>query len=131
MSPLLLTITEQGGYPDLTDRYEAMGLEVMKATHQRKALKLIKSASPDIVLAEFIYTPDFRDRIGNLDTLAGQLRVHHPHARLIVLYEPEDRASLDRFKAIHSVYAELPHPVAAEQLTDTVRAAIDATPPTD
>ncbi|MGB0722463.1 MAG: hypothetical protein ACPGU7_08710 [Gammaproteobacteria bacterium] len=129
MTPVLLTIVEQGGYPDLTDRYRSMGLEVIKATHQRKALKLIKAHPPDIVLAEFIYTPDFRDRIGNLDTLAGQLRAHYPDTRLIVLYEPEDRASLKRFRAIHPVFTELAHPASGEQLIDAVQAAIEARPP--
>jgi DNA-binding NarL/FixJ family response regulator len=112
-----------GGYPNLRPRYEQAGFRVIEATNQRKALKLLAAEKPDVIVAEFIYTPDFRDRVCNLDTLCSQIRMVKPDLRLIVLYEIEDAASLERFRANFEPFAAFPHPFDPEQLLAAVREA--------
>ena len=123
MKPKLLSIVEVGGYPDLTPRYEALGFKVFGAKTQRKALQCFKAERPEVIVAEFIFTPDFRDRISNLDTLATQIQAHRPDAHLILLYEPEDQASLERFRARIEPTACFPHPVEIEALLQAVAQA--------
>lgn len=121
--PTLLSIVEMGGYPNMRPRYEQAGFRVIEATNQRKALKLLASEKPDVIVAEFIYTPDFRDRVSNLDTLCSQIKVVKPDLRLIVLYEHEDAASLERFRANFEPFAVLAHPFDPDQLVATLREA--------
>jgi DNA-binding NarL/FixJ family response regulator len=121
--PRLLSIVEMGGYPDPSPLYREAGFEVLEASNQRKALKLFAAQHPDVIVAEFIYTPDFRDRVCNLDTLCSQIKVAKPETRLIVLYEPEDAASLARFQENFRPFAAIAHPVNRAALLEAVRAA--------
>ncbi len=64
--PVLLSITELGGYPDFTSLYESLGYQVEKTDSVRKAVKLIRSKKPSVMVAEFNFQSDFRDRTSSL-----------------------------------------------------------------
>lgn len=120
----LLLIEALGSFPDLSQEANQLGFVVERVTNQRKALKALKAFTPDVIVAEFVFTPDFRDRISNLDTLAGQIPLAAPMACLIVLYEPEDTASLARFELQHRVCERLAHPVSKDALLAVLRQKI-------
>jgi len=84
----LLSITELGGYPDFSKIYSQHGLEVEQTDSMRKAVKILKKSSPNIIVAEFNYQSDFRDRTSNLETLLAVLQ-KKPEIKLIVFYEKE------------------------------------------
>ena len=73
MTHTLLSIVELGGYPNLSGRYSAAGYQVIAASSMRKALALLKRHRPEVVVAEFNYQSDFRDRTSNLETLMARL----------------------------------------------------------
>jgi len=120
---ILLSVVELGGYPSFVARYEAAGFQVLTATSMRKALSLVKRQAPDVVVAEFNFQSDFRDRTSNLESLLGTLQARLPATRVIVFYEPQYLVHLDRMRARLPVFAALPFPIQETDLTEALRRA--------
>lgn len=72
--PTLLAIVALGGYPDLAEDYRRAGFEALRADSMLKALAILKRRSPDVVVAEFNFQSDFRDRTSGLETLMAALQ---------------------------------------------------------
>ena len=109
----LLAIVELGGYPNLLPLYERLGYAAEVVGSQRKARAALKRQVPDVVVAEYNYQTDFRDRSSNLETLTAILQ-RHPEVRLIVFYLPEHAAALARFRERFPVHAAIAYPVEVE-----------------
>ena len=84
----LLIIVELGGYPDFTPIYQKAGYQVETATSMRKALGLLKKNDYDMVVCEFNFQSDFRDRTSSLESLMSVVQ-RMPECRVIVFYEQE------------------------------------------
>ncbi len=110
----LLIISELGTLTHLQDRFIKPDWEVQAVNSQRKALKLYKYSKADIILAEFIFTPDFRDRISNLDTMCSQIQSLNPQTRLMVVYESEDEHALQRLNTMHPIHTAWKHPIQSD-----------------
>jgi ActR/RegA family two-component response regulator len=111
----LLAIMELGGYPDFRPLYERLGYSPSVVTSVRKALALLKQAMPRVIVAEFNYQSDFRDRTSSLESLLAVV-ARHPDTRVIVFYDREFAHQLDRLKAQFPIHASLAYPVRAEEL---------------
>jgi hypothetical protein len=118
--PVLLSIVELGGYPDFGVLYESMGFQVEKTDSVRKAVKLIRSKKPSIMVAEFNFQSDFRDRTSSLETLLSSTQ-GVTDASMIVFYEKEYEAQYQRFLQTFEVAASLTFPVDEEKLRMTLR----------
>ncbi|MCB1733589.1 MAG: hypothetical protein H6981_01795 [Gammaproteobacteria bacterium] len=119
----LLSIVEIGGYPDMTPIYTSAGFRIISSNNQRKALKLFRDEKPDVIVSEFIFQPDYRDRYCNVGTLTSQFPIINPEVKLILLYEEEDAPALSRFTRDFAPYhAALPHPVDRNQLAEILDA---------
>ena len=113
--PVLLSITELGGYPDFTSLYESLGYQVEKTDSVRKAVKLIRSKKPSVMVAEFNFQSDFRDRTSSLETLLSSTQ-GVTDASMIVFYEKEFEPQYQRFLQTYSVAASLTFPVDEAEL---------------
>lgn len=118
----LLIISELGTLTHLQDPFVKQGWEVQVVNSQRKALKLYKHSKADTILAEFVFTPDFRDRISNLDTLCTQIKSLNPQTRLMVVYEPEDEHALQRLNSIHPIHTAWKHPIQSDEILSQILA---------
>ena len=114
----LLSIVEIGGYPDFATLYKSKGLQVETANSMRKALKILKKSKPDIVVAEFNFQSDFRDRTSSLESLMATIQ--GCHTRVIVFYEKEQRPQLERLLSVFDVYAIISFPVDGAELEKTI-----------
>ncbi len=114
--PVLLSIIEFGGYPDFTPLYEAAGYQVLKTDSVRKAVKLIRKHKPAVMVAEFNFQSDFRDRTSSLETLLSSTQGVVADASMIVFYEEEFRPQYQRFLHSFDVAASLTFPVDEAQL---------------
>jgi hypothetical protein len=123
VAPTLLSVVELGGYPDFTSLYRAAGFEVVASPSVRRALSLIKGRPPQVVVAEFNFQSDFRDRTSNLETLLAALQVRSPGTRTIVFYEPEHLSHLQRLTSRFSLFAALPFPVQESDLVTALHRA--------
>ncbi|EIC20567.1 hypothetical protein [Thiorhodovibrio frisius] len=120
--PRLLAIIELGGYPNLTALYQRLGFDVEILNSQRKAQAALKRQVPDVVVAEYNFQSDFRDRTSNLETLMARLQ-RHPHVKVICFYQPEHQLKLEQLRQRFPVFAALSLPVSEEQVEQSLRAA--------
>ena len=114
-TPILLSIIEIGGYRDFTALYESLGYQVIKTESIRKAVKLIRQYKPVVMVAEFNFQSDFRDRTSSLETLMSSTQ-GVTDASVVVLYEKEFEPQYQRFLQSFDVAASLSFPVDEEQL---------------
>jgi hypothetical protein len=117
--PVLLSIIEIGGYPDFTKLYEAAGYHVLNADSTRKAVKLIRQQKPQVIVAEFNFQSDFRDRTSSLETLLSSTQ-GVADTCMIVFYEKEFEAHYQRFLQSFSVAASLTFPIDEQQLRSSL-----------
>lgn len=115
MSKELLAIVELGGYPNLIPLYQQLGYQVHIVNSQRKARTWLKNNSPQIVVAEYNYQTDFRDRSSNLETLMAVMQ-KNPEIKLLVFYLPEHTRPFTEFRAQHPVWAAVEFPVTVEKV---------------
>jgi hypothetical protein len=113
--PRLLAIVELGGYGNFTELYRRLGFESTFVNSQRKAQAYLKRQLPDVIVAEYNFQSDFRDRTSNLETLMARLQ-RHPQVQVVVFYPPEHEAKLELLRARFPVAAALPLPVAPQAL---------------
>ncbi|HEX20725.1 MAG TPA: hypothetical protein ENG78_07905 [Acidiferrobacteraceae bacterium] len=124
--PILLSIIELGGYPNFTPLYESVGYRVETVTSVRKALSFIKKTTPDVVIAEFNFQSDFRDRTSSLETLMAVLEQKIPKARVVVFYESGFSHQFDKLRANYSFYRELSFPIDEKALAACLSSPDDA-----
>lgn len=106
----LLSIIELGGYPDFGPLYKRYGYATRVVFSMRKALGMLKRFKPQVVVAEFNYQSDFRDRTSSLESLIAVAQ-QNPHMNLIVFYEHEYAHQLDKLCARYRFFATFPYPV--------------------
>ena len=112
---LLLSIIELGGYPDFKPVYRLAGYEVESAASVRKALGLLKKLSPDVIVAEFNFQSDFRDRTSSLESLLAVIQ-KTPATKLIVFYERDQAHQLEKLRARFSLFEALAYPIEEGRL---------------
>jgi AmiR/NasT family two-component response regulator len=118
--PVLLSIIEFGGYPDFTSLYEAQGYQVEKTDSVRKAVKLIRKHKPQVMVAEFNFQSDFRDRTSSLETLLSSTQ-GVTDSSMIVFYEKEFEPQYQRFLQTYDVAASLVFPIDEAQLRSALQ----------
>jgi hypothetical protein len=124
----LLSIVELGGYANFVPLYQRLGYSVTSVTTSRKAIAAVKKAPPDVIVAEFNYQSDFRDRTSTLESLLAAVERHrarYADTRVIVLYEEPTRDKLDRLLQQFSVFETLAYPVS-EAMMESVLQKVEA-----
>lgn len=113
---VLLSIIEFGGYPNLSDLYRQTGYEVVTVRSVRKGLtELKKKRQPSVIVAEFNYQSDFRDRTSSLESLLAAIQ-GISGIKVIVFYEHEYRHQLQRLQERFPIHATLPYPIDTQTL---------------
>ena len=117
---ILLSIIELGGYPNFTPLYRQVGYAVESVTSVRKALGLLKKIHPDVIVAEFNFQSDFRDRTSSLESLLAVVQ-RSPKTKVIVFYENEHAHQLARLQAQFPIHAALAYPIDTHLLEASLR----------
>jgi DNA-binding NarL/FixJ family response regulator len=118
--PLLLAVSEIGGYPDFTPMYESLGYEVVTETKMRKVLKLFKKRIPDVIVAEFNYQSDFRDRTSSLESMMSVVQ-RHPQVRVVIFYDKEHKEQLAKLRAQYDMSQTLAFPIEEDVLKQVIQ----------
>ena len=119
MDNILLSIVEIGGYENYSELYESKGFKVEIVSSMRKAIKILKKMTPKVIVAEFNFQSDFRDRTSSLESLMASVQARND-VRVIVFYEQEQRKQLERLLDIFEVYETIAFPIDEQQLTNTL-----------
>jgi len=115
----LLSIVEQGGYPLYDKLYQQAGYQVTMVQTMRKAVGAIKKRVPEVIVAEFNYQSDFRDRTSSLETLLASIQ-KYPDTRVVVFYDRENTDKLDRLLSVRDIHATLTYPVDEAALSEAL-----------
>jgi hypothetical protein len=110
MMSTLLAIVEMGGYPNFTGLYQRLGFKATFVNSQRKALGYLKKQVPDVIVAEYNFQSDFRDRTSNLETLMARLQ-GTAGTRVIVFYQPEHAHKFELLRVRFPIAAALTFPI--------------------
>lgn len=109
--PVLLSIVELGGYPNFAPLYEQAGYEVHSVASVRKANSALKKLRPDVIVAEFNFQSDFRDRSSSLESLMATIQRLPKAPRIVVFYEKDQESFLPRLTNVYPVSAAIPFPI--------------------
>lgn len=93
--PTLLSVIELLGYPNLRPVYERFGYRVQTEFAVRRAIASLRKEKPHVLVADFYFQPDFRDRVSNLESLLASVQ-SSKSVKVLVLYEPGHQHALDR-----------------------------------
>ena len=126
MNKKLLAIVEQGGYPNFSPLYQRNGFEVTMAHAMRKAMNLVKTLRPDVIVAEFNYQSDFRDRTSSLESLLATVeRLSHgansKAIKVIVFYEKEYTHQLEKLQAVFKNFHTMAYPITEHDLEVAIK----------
>ena len=110
-TPILLSIVEMGGYPDFTALYKAAGYRSEKVHSMRKAQVWLKKNRPAVVVAEFHFDPELRDRMSNLESLLAGLQRFAPEAKVIVFIDKAHHGRLEKVRTRYAVQGALDYPI--------------------
>lgn len=106
----LLSVIELGGYPDFGPLYRRYGYVNHVVFSMRKALGALKKLKPQVVVAEFNYQSDFRDRTSSLESLIAVAQ-QNPQIHMIVFYEQEFAHQFEKLTVRYEFSATFPYPV--------------------
>jgi len=115
--PKLLAIVEMGGYPDFFPLYRRKGYLPEKVHSMRKAQAWLKKNRAAVVVTEFHFDPELRDRMGNLESLFATLQRYSPDAGVIVFIEKAHRPRLQKAEHRYAVLGAIDYPVNESALS--------------
>ena len=107
---MLLSIIEIGAYPNFTPLYEKAGYTVTIERSMRKALPQVRKLKPAVIVAEFNFQSDFRDRTSSLESLLAVVQTL-PGTKIIVFYDAEQAHQYERLRSRFPIHAALTYPI--------------------
>ena len=120
MSALVLSIVEIGGYPNFSSLYQQKGFAVEQVDSMRKATKLLKKIKPDVIVAEFNFQSDFRDRTSQLESLMASI-APYPDVKVIVFYDRDQAHQFARVTSRFELFSTLSYPIVEAELETQLR----------
>ena len=111
----LLSSIEIGAYPNFTPLYEKAGYTVTIERSMRKALPQVRKLKPAVIVAEFNFQSDFRDRTSSLESLLAVVQTL-PGTKVIVFYDVEQAHQYERLKSRFPIHAAFTYPIDPARL---------------
>lgn len=118
----LLAIVEMGGYPNFMPLYAELDFDVEAVNSLRKARNSLKKQIPDVVVAEYNFQSQFRDRTSNLETLMAVLQ-RHQNCKVVVFYDPAHAHKFALLEERFNIFAALTFPITRDALRKVLVAA--------
>lgn len=115
MAKHLLAVIELGGYPNFRPLYESLGFTVHVETSVRNAIRAMKKIEPAVIVAEFNFQSDFRDRTSSLESLLSTVQ-RMPKCDVVIFYEQEYAHQLTKLTDQYPVAATLAFPIDESEL---------------
>jgi hypothetical protein len=112
----LLSIIEIGAYPNFTPLYEQAGYAVTIERSMRKALPQVRKLKPAVIVAEFNFQSDFRDRTSSLESLLAVVQTL-PETKVIVFHDVEQAHQYERLRTRFPIHAAFTYPIDPARLS--------------
>jgi hypothetical protein len=120
----LFSIVESPLHPDFSALYRRLGLHEARLGSMRKAISALKSRTPDIVVAEFMYGYGNNYagvNVSNLDVFLYSLQKYSRDSAIIVMADKQEVQYVDKLKALFPIQAVLQHPVTEQDMEACLR----------
>ena len=114
----VIEFIEHAQYPAI---YKALGYDVTTEWQVRKAVILIRKMKPDVIVADFYFQSDFRDRLSNLESLLAATQLLQ-EIKVLVFYEPANEHVLTRVRERMRIDAALPMPATEAAISAVLQA---------
>lgn len=119
---LILSIVEIGGYDDFTPLYRRLGYRHETLDTGRKAITALQRLSPEVIVTEFNYQREFRDRTSHLESILAKVQ-QLQGGRVIAFYYPQEENYLAPLLARFPSLEILARPIDEAQLEQRVLAS--------
>ncbi len=119
MNKQLLAVVEQGGYPDFTALYESLGYQVETVSTPRKANSFLKKNQVHMLVCEFNFQTDFRDRTSSLESILASVQ-HQTDIKVVVFLDAGNTERFERVSSRFPIHKTLVFPFDEEQLRQAV-----------
>ena len=123
----LFSIVESPLHPDFSALYARLGIEESRFGSMRKAISALKTQTPDLVVAEFMYGYGNNYagvNVCNLDVFLYSLQKYAGDTGIIVLVDKSEYQYVEKLAALFPLHAVLQYPVHERDiepfLTNTV-----------
>lgn len=116
----LLFFVDEGGFDDYTPLFIEQGFTVDFEQSQRKAVKLAKKNIYAVLVAQFSYNPEFRDRVSNIESLLATFETHSVDAKIVILFDDLYQPQLNQLKARYRTDCTLTFPIDTQLLRDCI-----------
>lgn len=116
----LLAVVEQGGYPDYTALYESLGYEVVTVKTTRKAITYMKKNPVAMLVAEFNFQTDFRDRTSSLESIMASVQHQQQGIKVVIFLDKDNVERFTRVSSRFPIHQTLTFPFDEEQLRNAV-----------
>jgi len=114
----LLSIVELGGYPDFTPLYRSLGYQPHSVNSGRRAITTLKQLQPVVVVTEFNFQWEFRDRTSALESILALLQQRLPATKAIIFYHQAEGEALARVQQRFPPFIALPRPITEPLLRE-------------
>jgi len=118
----LLAIIEIGAYPNFAPLYQQAGYEVVIERSMRKALPQVRKLKPAVIVAEFNFQSDFRDRTSSLESLLAVVQTL-AKTKVIVFYDAEQAHQFERLRVRFPIEAAFSYPIDPVKLAAVLAAS--------
>lgn len=105
-SKKLLAVIVFMAHAKLPELYRSLGFDVTVTWDARKAVALVRKIKPDVIVADFYFQADFRDRLSNLESILAAAQPLK-ETRILVFHDPQDLSPLERVRARMRIDAAL------------------------
>lgn len=115
----LFSIIESPLHPDFSALYKRLNIEESKFSSMRKAIAALKTQTPDLVVAEFMYGYGNNYagvNVCNLDVFLYSLQKYSASSRIIVLVEKREYPHVEKLAALFPLHAVLQYPVREQDI---------------
>ena len=111
-------------HPDFSALYARLGIKESKFSAMRKAISALKTQTPDLVVAEFIYGYGNNYagvNVCNLDVFLYSLQKYSRDVRIIVLVDRHEAQYVEKLAALFPLHAVLRQTVCEQDIEPVLR----------
>jgi hypothetical protein len=115
----LFSIVESPMHPDFSALYARLGIKESKFSSMRKAISALKTQTPDLVVAEFMYGYGNNYagvNVCNLDVFLYSLQKYAGNTGIIVLVDKSEYQFVEKLAALFPLHAVLQYPVREQDI---------------
>ncbi len=112
----LLFFVDEGGFLDFSALFMKLGYQVDLEKSPRKAVQLTQKKYYHLLVAEFSYNPEFRDRVSNIESILASIQKHNSNTKTIILFDALNKQQLTQLKLRYKMDYTLSFPVSEKKM---------------